>query len=136
MNQDTDFSGGILKIALGIFLGGLLLWMAADRYAQYQLRQLSASLQVLAHDSELRVMQARQERDARARAQRLHIEQQQAVLARQVAALQELRHRKDAAWSRFFQPSDECLRTSTVECGNAHIRAQREFERRYAAGDF
>ncbi len=43
--------------------------------------------------------------------------------------------RMEAAWSKYFQPSEECLQTVSVECGNAHIRARREFERKYAAGE-
>jgi hypothetical protein len=43
---------------------------------------------------------------------------------------------KEAAWAAFYKPSEECLNSVSVECGNEYIRARREFERRYAQGEF
>jgi hypothetical protein len=42
---------------------------------------------------------------------------------------------KEAAWSAFYKPSPECLKTVSVECGNEYMRARKEFERRYEAGE-
>lgn len=41
---------------------------------------------------------------------------------------------REIAWRKFYRPSRECLRAASVECGNEHIRARREFEGRYASG--
>jgi hypothetical protein len=47
--------------------------------------------------------------------------------------------RKAAAWSAFFKPRKDCDNPkdwdTQVECGNAHIRAKREFEDRWAKGE-
>jgi len=48
--------------------------------------------------------------------------------------------RKDAAWQVFFKPKKACDNPpdsdTQVECGNAYMRAKREFEERWARGDF
>jgi len=48
--------------------------------------------------------------------------------------------RKDAAWNTFFKPSKACNNPpdwdAQVECGNAHIRAKKDFEDRWARGQF
>jgi hypothetical protein len=55
-------------------------------------------------------------------------------------AAQQASARKAAAWSAYFKPPKKCDNPSDwdtqVECGNAHIRAQREFEVRWANGEF
>ena len=52
---------------------------------------------------------------------------------------QELSARKDAAWERYYKPAKKCDNPpdwdTQVECGNAHMRAQREFEARWARGE-
>lgn len=51
-----------------------------------------------------------------------------------------VRTEKDEAWERFFQPQDDCAvwqsERHMVECQNRVIRAKRDFERRWAAGEF
>jgi restriction system protein len=42
---------------------------------------------------------------------------------------------KEAAWAAFYKPSEKCLDSVSVECGNEYIRVRREFERRYADGE-
>lgn len=48
--------------------------------------------------------------------------------------------KKEAAWRSYFTPADYCDNPPTmkamVECGNAHIRAKREFEIKWERGDF
>ena len=48
--------------------------------------------------------------------------------------------RKEAAWVAFFKPRKACDDPADwdaqVECGNAHMRAKREFEERWARGEF
>ena len=47
--------------------------------------------------------------------------------------------RKDAAWQAFFKPKKVCDNPpdsdTQVECGNAYMRAKREFEERWERGD-
>lgn len=47
--------------------------------------------------------------------------------------------RKQAAWEAFYRPAKECATPkdwdTQVECGNAHIRAKRQFEERWARGE-
>ena len=52
---------------------------------------------------------------------------------------QENAARKEAAWQAFFKPKKVCDNPpdsdTQVECGNAHMRAKREFEERWARGE-
>jgi hypothetical protein len=52
---------------------------------------------------------------------------------------QEITARKDAAWQAFFKPKKVCDNPpdsdTQVECGNAYMRAKREFEERWERGD-
>lgn len=48
------------------------------------------------------------------------------------------RDRKERAWARYYQPPPQCdganANVDLVDCANRHIRAKREFEAKYAAG--
>lgn len=140
MSKEPDFLGDVLKIALGITLGGVMLFVLANVYFGYQLRAFSR-----AASSELSSMVEKAEGQAAA-----------AKAAAEASRLQELRRKaantqraadvsraadvaeaqREAAWKRFYQPRPACLESSSVECGNEHIRARREFESRYASGQF
>jgi hypothetical protein len=135
MDQETDFLGSVFKIALGIFLGGLLLWAAFEWRVRYELREaqqaLEASSASMRADRE-RATHAAGARDAEKAADQFFAEQRQAEAARQVAAHRAAEVAKERAWQTFFRPAPECITGTSVECGNAHIRARREFERQYS----
>jgi hypothetical protein len=52
---------------------------------------------------------------------------------------QEASARKEAAWAAYFKPRKVCDNPpdwdTQVECGNAHIRAKKEFEDKWARGE-
>lgn len=140
---DSSFLGDVFKIALGVFIGGLLAALAYTKIiameAEYALRQVNASLQKEA--------KARAERDRQqVEAQRLQHEaqekarvyelQQQAMLREQEAAAQreqqERNARKEAAFKRYYQPSRLCeIDPLTVPCINAGMVARRRFDEQY-----
>ena len=68
-----------------------------------------------------------------ARAAQTRREMETARLEQQEAA------RKDAAWQAFFKPKKVCDNPpdsdTQVDCGNAYMRAKREFEERWERGD-
>lgn len=146
MDRESDFLGDVFKIALGIALGGIILWMCAEYYERYRIRQATAAIEHVAHEISAEIGEAhrraleRQEAHRRAQQQQARLDQMRRAAAVQAAADRERARRraeakKEAAWAAFYQPSQECLKQTSVECGNAHIRARREFERKYAAGE-
>lgn len=146
MDKEDDFFGGVLKIALGIALGGLILWIAAEYYMRFRVNQAAAAAEDMAHamvagiDEAQRRSVAAQAARKRAEAERARLNQMRRGAAIQATADREMARQraevaKAAAWTAFYQPSSECLAEASVECGNAHIRARREFERRYASGE-
>jgi hypothetical protein len=146
MDREPDFLGDVFKIALGIALGGLILWMGAEYYMRYRLKQAATVLEGAANqiaagidEAQRRALEAQAAR-RRAQEEQARLEQIRRSAAVQAAANREMvRQRaeaaKAAAWAAFYQPSPECLAQTSVECGNAHIRARREFEQKYAAGE-
>lgn len=133
--NESDFFGSVLKIALGIFFGLMLVWMVHTWRERYQLHQASVAFEQSMAAANVQAKMQQRQRDERALDKRIADQQRlQARAAAEFTARAEAR-RKDEAWARFFQRSDDCLRTSSVECGNQYIRARREFERLYAAGD-
>ncbi len=74
-----------------------------------------------------------QRAQAEAKASQLRADTAVALAEQQEAA------RKAAAWEAFFKPRKACDDPkdwdTQVECGNAHIRAKREFEDRWSRGD-
>jgi hypothetical protein len=146
MDKEPDFLGDVFKIALGIALGGVMLWIGAEYYMRYRIKQAAAVIEHAAHEMAAGIGEA-QRRALEAQAARRRTQEQQAKLdqMRRSAAVQAAADRatarqkaeaaKAAAWAAFYQSTQECLEQASVECGNAHIRARREFERKYAAGE-
>lgn len=138
MNRESDFLGDVLRIALGITLGGVILFALANVYFGYQLRAVSravsSELSSSIAEAERASAQAKVAVESRRREElrRRAAETQQAALASRVLTAAEAQ--KEAAWQRFYQPRPACLESSSVECGNEHIRARRDFESRYSAG--
>lgn len=84
--------------------------------------------------------EAHRAKQAAAREQALVAERQanQVAMAR-VAEARAAADRREAAWSRFYKPSPPCQspdNRATMDCINEHIRAKREFEKRWQAGEF
>ena len=132
---ESDFLTGVAKIALGIFFGALLVWGAIELRARYELQEVAAALQTQAsrlHEQQ-RAQSERRTSQARAMEQLKQDQIRRTAEARQATIVAE--RKKAAAWRAFYQPSSECLAAASVDCGNAHIRARREFERRYSAGE-
>lgn len=135
MEAESDWFGDVLKVALGIFLGGLLLWAAYEyrqRYLEQQaLAELEAATRQVNAEFDAQYEAAVSSR-ARVQADRDHRLREQRKVASQRAAAE---RRKEAAWRQFYQPSADCLALASVECGNAYIRARREFEQQYRGGE-
>lgn len=132
MEKQSDWLGDVLKIALGIALGGVILWRLSVFYFQYQAHQAAQEIQaqadLMAHKlSEQQRQHQALMQDAAAIEQRHEAERVQALVA-----ADDVRRRKEAAWEQYYHPAPECTDTSrsdvSVECGNAYIRARRQFE--------
>lgn len=133
---EGSFLSDIIKIAIGVFIGGLA---AAFTYeailalrAEIALRKVQEEIkaqtdriekqdarrrQVEAEARDAAEREAEQLRSARALASRLETERQQ---------------RKDAAWAKFYQPSPNCkIDPGTTACANEHMIARKRFEGQY-----
>ncbi|MBI1623945.1 hypothetical protein [Comamonas suwonensis] len=130
--SDGDFLTDVFKIALGVFIGGLLAALAYTKYmaweVEHSLRQASVEIQKQAERSRIQAEAERRQRDAAASVKASQQRQQAADLEMQ--ASQKLRHEADmrAAWSQIYKPSAACQAEQiTLSCANAHAAAHKRF---------
>ena len=147
---ESSFFTDVLKIALGVFIGGLLAALAYTKIiamgVEYAATQANAAMQ-----RDLQKMKAQQEQARRAaEQQRIQQEtQRQAMLAAVNAQAQQrqleqeqnrlelekrmaFESRRDAAWKRSFKPSQLCQDDPlTAECIDARNISQRRFIAQY-----
>lgn len=134
---------GILVAAAVIFVGFHIYLALVVKAAEQVGQQAVADVQ-----QQTAEMQARfqaQQAEQRRRADQARLDKIYADAARMRAdadaarAEQDSAARRAAAWQRFYKPAKKCDDPpdwdTQVECGNAHIRAQREFEARWAKGE-
>ena len=131
-------------MAAAVIFIGVHVYLLALAYVATEAVE-EAQQQVAADIAESGARMAAQQQDRQRRAERAKRAQSQANAAQlrakaEVArAEQETAARKAAAWDAFHQPAEKCDNPSDwdtqVACGNAHIRAQKEFEARWATGE-
>lgn len=133
---DSDFLTDVFKIALGVFIGGLLAALAYTKYmaweVEYSLRQATAELQKQAKQQ---AEQDRQRREAvaserAAREGQRAAEEQQRKQQEADMRVQRVQHEADmrAAWKQIYRPSPACQADQmTLTCANAHAAAHKRF---------
>lgn len=140
MNRTTKL---VVFSILGPVLFGVLAYTFLRSASTDAIHQITDSTQQqsAAITERAKAHQAESARRA-AETQRAQLETQAAQLrADSAAALAEQQEaaRKETAWRAFFQPKKVCDNPpdfdTQVECGNAYMRAKRDFEARWARGD-
>ena len=129
-----------IQIAAGIVIAFVVIGIGTRLYVQAELQAASDEMEKLQTDITHRAAETR----ARIRADQQEQQRQaQETVRRQTAAAQFARdasNHKSVAWTQFFKPRKECDSpkdwATQVECGNSYIRAKREFEARWANGEF
>jgi hypothetical protein len=141
---------GILIAAAAIFVGlhvyAYFVAKAAERAAAEFMQQAQQDLQE--HSAAVRSqidVQRAADRAAAERRAAAELKRRQ-VLARQTQAAADQAELEQAnaaakqhAWQQFYRPAKKCENppdwNTHVDCGNAHMKAKREFEDRWARGD-
>lgn len=146
------------QIAVGILIAAAVIFVGFHLYAALALRAANKAAQEFIEQSQQEVQEQLErsaaERQARTEAQRVANERRAAAeLARRQEAARRTQAAADQArleqaaaaakakaWSEYYRPSAKCTDPADwdtqVECGNAHIRAQKEFEERWRRGEF
>ena len=109
-------------------------------YVQAQVKALTQAVEQMQTDMQRRAAE-RAAAQRRARQAQLQATLDKARLEAAAArAQQDADIRKASAWETFYVPERRCLAPANwdvqVECGNAHIRARRDFEERWSRGEF
>lgn len=127
--EEGTFFIDVIKIALGVFIGGLLAALAYEQVLAWRMAQALKEVQAQAQRSTEQIQRSQQraeqqrQRDSEAR------EQQALEHARRERIRKE---RKSAAWERFYQPAEACkVDPGTMPCANAYMAAKKQFELQY-----
>lgn len=139
----VQIAAGLVIAAAVIGVGRYLFFVASMQAATEAAHQIQETVQRQTAEMQARLQAQQAERRRHAdEATRAQLEANAARMRAEADAAraeQELAARKAAAWAMFYKPSKKCDNPSDwdtqVECGNAHIRAQREFEAKWATGE-
>lgn len=134
--DEGSFLLDVLKIALGVFIGSLaavftyeaIVAFRAEQAVRKVLQETKAQTDRINAEAAKRSQQEAQERqEAEQRAEQFR--NARALAARLEA---ERQARRDAAWSKFYQPSAACKTDSgTTACANEYMAARKRFDGQY-----
>lgn len=141
--SDGDFFTDVLKIALGVFIGGLLAAFVYTKYMAWEMNRALGQINTAVtketqrmwadtNQFSLKNERAVQQRIAAEQVERDRLAEQnrQSQIAQQQQA--ELDARRQAAWERYYQPSAACSAdSSTMNCANAFMAAKKRFLEQY-----
>ncbi|WP_311223464.1 MULTISPECIES: hypothetical protein [unclassified Acidovorax] len=135
-NDEGTFLLDLVKIAMGVFIGGLAAMFAYEAITAWRVEQAAKrAVAELQRETDRIRSQERQRAQQAEQAKREEAERtaQQRVADEQASrALRERRERKEAAWQRFYQQSDSCRHDSaTAPCANEYMAARKRFEASY-----
>lgn len=141
--EESTFWVDVLKIALGVFIGGLLAAFAFAKYIDWEMSRAvwqfdkAIGRETQRMRSEVDQFSQSQERTRQQQIAAEQIERDRAALQvrqRQIAKQQEAERdaRRQAAWERYYQPSAACRAdSSTMTCANAFMAAKKRFLEQY-----
>lgn len=141
--EESTFFIDVLKIALGVFIGGLLAAFAFAKYIDWEMsRALWQFDKTIARETQRMRSDVDQFSQAgeRSRQQQIAVEQldrdrallqvRQTQIAKQQEADRDAR--RQIAWERYYQPSPACKAdSSTMACANAFMAAKKRFLEQY-----
>ena len=149
-------AGRNARIQLGVIIalavaGLVLVWIVGVTFVQWRAQQAAQETLRLNQEAQ-RQAQAQveqMEREALTRKAQLEAEQQRQEEKRVKAFAEEQRaseaarraeaeagDRREKAWARFYRPPPHCETSATMECTNRYIRAKRQFDEKWARGEF
>lgn len=134
--DEGSFLLDVFKIALGVFIGGLAAVFTYEAILAYRAEQALRKI-----EQQAKAQTDRANAEAAKRMQQAAREQQEADQkaeqlrsARALAARLEAERqaRRDAAWSKFYQPSPSCkMDSGTAACANEYMAARKRFDSQY-----
>lgn len=148
--SDSDFLTDVFKIALGVFIGGLLAAFVFNKYIAWEMERafgpfsaaLNRDAKRMGQEATRLFQQSDQQRQQleQQRQQREAVEQierdAQAEKARQKRLQQQAEAdrdaRRQAAWERYYQASALCkVDSATLACANEFMAAKKRFLEQY-----
>jgi len=135
--EDTGtFLMDVLKIALGVFIGGLAAAFAYEAILTYRaeeaMRKAAQEIKDQAARTNAEIAKQNELNQQAREEERERVERLRAAQAIQARLESERRQRKEDAWAKFYQPSPNCkLDSGTTACANEYMAARKRFESQY-----
>jgi hypothetical protein len=153
MYQKDQRRSRTILYAIGTVVGGVAITLTARYFSyEYQMSVVTSTFTKVMDDMQKSAAKTgekiqrdaaaarqaaidKEERDRQivAQAERDKFAKQQAA----IDAASRAADAKEAAWKQFYQPSSNCQSyesRASMECANEHVRAKRDFEAKWAAG--
>jgi lysophospholipid acyltransferase (LPLAT)-like uncharacterized protein len=140
--SEEQFLRKMIIWVVGMVIAAACLFGVATWYQRFVVRTATESMaktttaiQKQAQDMAAQA-QARAEREKAERAEAKR--RQEEAEANRIAALNAEAARREASWAKFYVPSPFCKNPdnrNTMECANEHLRAKKEFDKKWAAGE-
>ena len=122
---EQSFFSDVVKVALGVFIGGLAAAFAYETITQWRAQQV---LQKMA-------IEMQQERREKAQAARQAQQRRDELTRQRQEAQRQEQHRQERranAWQQYYKPSPSCrVDPSTPACANEYMAARKRFDAAY-----
>lgn len=133
----------IAVVGLSVLMA-VRVWIVERAFDRAQQRVMDASSMLQQHvqtSTQRMLVEQQRQREARQaleQAKRQSIADAESARAKEYRSEIAERERKERAWTQYYKPPHQCDSANPnidlVDCANRHIRAKREFEAKYAAG--
>lgn len=127
--KESTFFTDVLKIALGVFIGGLL---AALAYTKFMAWNVERSLSLISFESKANIENERRQLEIKRLQQFDRLQQQEAERSGRAAAAQAHEEQMRAMWRQMYKPTAACeADRSSIACANAYAAAHKRFTETY-----
>lgn len=134
--DEGSFLLDVFKIALGVFIGSLAAVFTYEAIVSFRAEQAvrKALQETKAQADQMNAEAAKRSQQEALERQEAEQRAEQVRNARALAARLEAERqaRRDAAWSKFYQPSPSCkVDSGTTACANEYMAARKRFDGQY-----
>lgn len=131
-SDEGSFFVDVIKIALGVFIGGLLAALAYEQILAWRMNQALKEVQAQTQRATDQIQRSQQRAEQQMQRDREAKEQQRQQAFEEARQERIRKDRKNAAWERFYQPQEACkVDPGTMPCANAYMAAKKQFELQY-----
>ena len=131
-SDESSFFVDVIKIALGVFIGGLLAALAYEQILAWRVNEALKEVQAQTQRATAQIQRSQELAEQKRQREREEQDEQRRQALEQARQERLRQERKNAAWERFYQPPEACkVDSATMPCVNAYMAAKKRFELQY-----